>query len=78
MIRWLTALSALLLLVPTAQAVDEADAAFPAWRETPVEALMDHTSGLADADFVGRDWLMTARADPASLRDQRAALAAQR
>lgn len=48
----------------------------PAWRDVPVEALMRHRAGLTDEPVLGRMWLMTARADPKSLPEQRAALAA--
>lgn len=49
------------------------DAAFAA---TPVERLLQHRAGLRDADVIGLPWLMTARADPRSLPEQRADLAA--
>lgn len=48
----------------------------PAWRDVPVEALMRHRAGLIDEPVLGRTWLMTARGDPKSLPEQRAALAA--
>ncbi len=48
----------------------------PAWREVPLTALMSHRSGLVDGAVIGLDWLRTARADPRSLPEQRAAIAA--
>lgn len=39
--------------------------------------LSGHRAGLQDADVIGRQWLMTARGDTASLKDQRAVLAAK-
>lgn len=49
----------------------------PAWREATIEALLDHTSGLTDAGVIGAPWLLTARADPRSLEEQRSMLARQ-
>lgn len=49
----------------------------PAWRGTPLTALMRHRSGLADAEVIGVDWLGVARGDPRSLPAQRAAIAAK-
>lgn len=49
----------------------------PAWRDVRLTALMHHRAGLADADVIGVDWLMTARDDPRPLPEQRAALAAK-
>lgn len=47
----------------------------PEWREVTIEALLSHTAGLSDATAMGQAWLMTARDDPRSLTEQRAALA---
>lgn len=41
-----------------------------------VDDLLRHRGGLSDATLLTREWLMTARADPRSLAEQRAALAA--
>ncbi|WP_339931205.1 serine hydrolase domain-containing protein [uncultured Brevundimonas sp.] len=49
----------------------------PAWTDVPLTALMHHRAGLMDADVIGLPWLMTARDDPRSLMEQRAAIAAQ-
>ena len=49
----------------------------PAWGETTLNDLMHHRGGLMDGDVIGRDWLMVARDDPASLPEQRAVIAAQ-
>lgn len=46
-----------------------------AWRSVPVEAVMGHVAGLSDDPAMGRMWLMTARADPRALPQQRRALA---
>ena len=48
----------------------------PAWRDVKLTRLMHHRAGLADASVIGREWLMTARGDPASLPEQRKAIAA--
>jgi CubicO group peptidase (beta-lactamase class C family) len=45
------------------------------WKDVPVKQVMAHRAGLSDATALGQTWLMTARADPASLRDQRRTLA---
>ena len=47
----------------------------PAWATTPLESFLNHTAGLRDADMLGSTWLLTARADPASLTRQRSVLA---
>ena len=47
----------------------------PAWAETRVIDFMHHRAGLKDQAVMGQAWLMTARADPASLPEQRRALA---
>ena len=49
----------------------------PAWGETTLDDLMHHRGGLLDVEVIGRDWLMTARDDPASLPEQRAVIAAR-
>lgn len=49
----------------------------PAWRSTRLIDLMHHRAGLMDADVIGRAWLMTARADPRTLPEQRRAIAEQ-
>ena len=49
----------------------------PALAGLTADDLSGHRAGLADADAIGRQWLMTARGDAASLKDQRAALAAR-
>lgn len=49
----------------------------PAWGETTLDDLMHHRGGLLDNDVIGREWLMTARQDPASLPEQRAVIAAR-
>lgn len=46
----------------------------PAWRDTPLTAVMGHVAGLKDETALGRAWLTTARADPRSLPAQRRAL----
>lgn len=46
-----------------------------AWTDVPVKQVMAHRAGLSDATALGQSWLMTARSDPASLEDQRRALA---
>jgi D-alanyl-D-alanine carboxypeptidase len=48
----------------------------PTWRDVPIEALLRHRAGLTDDPVIGRAWLMTARDDPRSLPEQRAALTA--
>lgn len=45
------------------------------WGEATIETFMHHRAGLADSTAMGTPWLMTARADPRSLPEQRAALA---
>jgi D-alanyl-D-alanine carboxypeptidase len=45
-----------------------------AWRDTPLTAVMGHVAGLSDTTAMGRSWLMTARADPRGLPEQRRAL----
>ncbi len=47
-----------------------------AWRDVPLTRIMGHRAGLTDATALGQGWLMTARADPRPLPDQRQALAA--
>lgn len=49
----------------------------PAWATTRLVDLMHHRAGLMDADVIGMSWLMTARADPRSLPEQRRAIAEQ-
>jgi len=49
----------------------------PAWGEITLDDLMHHRGGLLDNDVIGRDWLMTARDDPAALPEQRAVIAAR-
>lgn len=55
--------------------------AFPAiavdagWGDTTLDDLMHHRAGLLDASVIGQSWLMTARDDPRSLVEQRAAIA---
>jgi CubicO group peptidase (beta-lactamase class C family) len=49
----------------------------PALAGLTASDLSAHKAGLEDADVIGRDWLMTARDDTASLKDQRAVLAAK-
>ncbi len=49
----------------------------PAWSGTTLDDVMHHRAGLQDADVMGRPWLMTARADPRTLPEQRAAIVAQ-
>lgn len=46
----------------------------PAWRSVPVEAVIGHVAGLGDDTAMGRAWLMTARADPRDLPQQRLSL----
>lgn len=46
------------------------------WRDVPMTRVMGHRAGLTDATALGRDWLMTARADPRPLPEQRLALVA--
>lgn len=45
------------------------------WEAVTVEQLMRHRGGLTDVRLINRQWLMTARDDPRSLKDQRAAMA---
>ncbi len=45
-----------------------------AWRDVPIEAVMGHVAGLSEDTAMGRTWLMTARADPRSLSEQRGVL----
>lgn len=47
------------------------------FRTATVDDLFRHRAGLTDAEVIGVSWLMTARADPRPLPDQRAALAKQ-
>ncbi len=47
-----------------------------AWGDATLVDLMRHRAGLLDASVMGREWLMTARGDPRSLPEQRAAIAA--
>ncbi|MBL0948919.1 serine hydrolase domain-containing protein [Brevundimonas sp.] len=47
----------------------------PAWAEVSVVELMQHRAGLRDGDALGQAWLMTARGDPATLPEQRLAVA---
>ncbi|AYG94160.1 class A beta-lactamase-related serine hydrolase [Brevundimonas naejangsanensis] len=49
----------------------------PAWGAATIDDFMSHAAGLADASVMGRPWLMTARADPRSLPEQRRALVEQ-
>lgn len=48
----------------------------PAWCGATLADFMHHRAGLLDSEVMGRPWLMTARADPRSLPEQRAAIAA--
>lgn len=48
----------------------------PAWGGATLDDFMRHRAGLTDASVMGREWLMTARADPRSLPEQRRAIAA--
>lgn len=45
-----------------------------AWRDTALTAVMGHVAGLSDQTAMGRSWLMTARADPRGLPEQRRTL----
>lgn len=47
----------------------------PAWSEVRVVDLMQHRAGLRDDDVLGQVWFMTARGDPATLPEQRLAVA---
>ncbi len=47
----------------------------PAWADVRVVDLMQHRAGLRDDDVLGQAWLMTARGDPATLPEQRLAVA---
>ncbi len=49
----------------------------PAWAATTLDDVMHHRAGLLDAAVMGREWLMSARQDPRSLPDQRAAIVAR-
>lgn len=49
----------------------------PAWRAVTLTDFMHHRAGLLDEPAMGRNWLMTARADPRTLPEQRAAIAAR-
>ncbi|RZJ89420.1 MAG: class A beta-lactamase-related serine hydrolase, partial [Brevundimonas sp.] len=46
------------------------------WANCTIETFLHHRAGLSDAMAMGLPWLMTARADPRGLQDQRTALAA--
>ena len=46
----------------------------PAWRDVAIETVMGHAAGLSDDTAMGRMWLMTARADPRDMPQQRRAL----
>ena len=46
------------------------------WAGRTLEDFLHHRAGLADATAMGMPWLMTARADPRSLPEQRTALTA--
>lgn len=46
------------------------------WDGATVETFLHHRAGLSDGTAMGMTWLMTARGDPRSLPEQRAALAA--
>ena len=48
----------------------------PAWSDITVSHLMQHRAGLQDTAVIGMAWLMTARDDPRTLPEQRAAIAA--
>lgn len=48
-----------------------------AWGDATLDDLMQHRAGLLDTDVIGRDWLASARNDPASLPEQRAVIAAR-
>ena len=62
--------------MPLAEAFPGVDI-HPAWRNTTLDDFMHHRAGLLDEPVMGRNWLMTARADPRSLPEQRAVIAAQ-
>lgn len=47
----------------------------PAWADVTVLDLMQHRAGLRDEDALGQAWFMTARGDPATLPEQRLAVA---
>ncbi|WP_374512871.1 serine hydrolase domain-containing protein [Brevundimonas sp.] len=49
----------------------------PAWQAVTLTDFMHHRAGLLDEPAMGRNWLMTARADPRRLPEQRAAIAAR-
>lgn len=46
------------------------------WADRTIEDFLHHRAGLAEATAMGMPWLMTARADPRSLPEQRTALTA--
>jgi D-alanyl-D-alanine carboxypeptidase len=46
------------------------------WAGRTIEDFLRHRAGLSDSTAMGLPWLMTARADPRSLEDQRTALVA--
>lgn len=48
----------------------------PAWNGATLDDFMRHRAGLADAAVMGPAWLMSARADPRSLPEQRRAIVA--
>lgn len=47
----------------------------PAWADVRVVDLMQHRAGLRDDDVLGQAWFMTARSNPATLPEQRLAVA---
>lgn len=47
----------------------------PAWADVRVVDLMQHRAGLKDDDVLGQAWFMTARGNPATLPEQRLAVA---
>jgi CubicO group peptidase (beta-lactamase class C family) len=47
----------------------------PAWSDVRVVDLMQHRAGLRDDDVLGQAWFMTTRGDPATLPEQRLAVA---
>ncbi|MCS6622929.1 beta-lactamase family protein [Roseibacterium beibuensis] len=49
----------------------------PAWSGATLDDFMHHRAGLLDASVMGREWLMTARSDPHTLPEQRAAIVAK-
>ncbi len=48
----------------------------PDWRGATLDGFMHHRAGLLDEPAMGLNWLRTARADPRSLPEQRAAIVA--